>query len=98
MYDRRPDPRTELSRAGRSINLALAARGIRALERAAVMHVIRPLLIAMRGRMLHDRSGELELQPYGRTEQEVIYSVDRAALNCALLDEVTRHPAGRRQI
>ena len=92
LYDRRSDPRTVQSRAGRSINLALAARGIRALERARAMESIRPLLIAMRGRMLHDRTGELELQPYGRTEQEVIYSVDRAALNCALLDEVTRHP------
>jgi kynurenine 3-monooxygenase len=92
LYDRRPDPRTAPSGAGRSINLALAARGIRALERAGIMEVIRPLLIGMRGRMLHDRSGELELQPYGRTEQEVIYSVDRAALNCALLDAVTRHP------
>jgi kynurenine 3-monooxygenase len=92
LYDRRPDPRTAQNRVGRSINLALAARGIRALERAGVMEVIRPLLIGMRGRMLHDRSGELELQPYGRTEQEVIYSVDRAALNCALLDAVTRHP------
>jgi kynurenine 3-monooxygenase len=92
LYDRRADPRTAQSRAGRSINLALAARGIRALERAAVMETIRPLLIAMRGRMLHDRSGELELQPYGRRAQEVIYSIDRAVLNCALLDEVTRHP------
>jgi kynurenine 3-monooxygenase len=92
VYDRRSDPRTALTRAGRSINLALAARGIRALERAHVMQRIRPLLIAMRGRMLHDRLGERELQPYGRTEQEVIYSVDRTALNCALLDELTRHP------
>jgi kynurenine 3-monooxygenase len=91
LYDRRPDPRTAQSRAGRSINLALAARGIRALERAQMMDSIRPLLIAMRGRMVHDRSGELELQPYGRTQQEVIYSIDRAALNCALLDEVMRH-------
>ena len=92
LYDRRPDPRTAQSRGGRSINLALAARGIRALERAGAMEAIRPLLISMRGRLLHDRSGNLELQTYGRTEQEVIYSVDRAALNCALLDEVTRHP------
>jgi kynurenine 3-monooxygenase len=92
LYDRRPDPRTTQSRGGRSINLALAARGIRALERAGAMEAIRPLLISMRGRLLHDRSGNLELQPYGRTEQEVIYSVDRAALNCVLLDEVTRHP------
>jgi len=92
LYDRRPDPRESLTRAGRSINLALAARGIRALERARVMESMRPLLIAMRGRMLHDRLGGCELQPYGRTEQEVIYSVDRAALNCALLDAVMRYP------
>src|SRR3984885_8896314 len=46
----------------------------------------------MRGRMLHDLSGACELQPYGRTAHEVIYSVDRAALNHALLDEVARHP------
>ena len=92
LYDRRVDPRTVASSAGRSINLALAARGIRALERAHAMPFIEPLLIAMRGRMLHDLSGACELQPYGRTAHEVIYSVDRAALNHALLDEVARHP------
>lgn len=91
LYDRRSDPRTAVNCAGRSINLALAARGIRALERARVMEHIRPLLIAMRGRMLHNRSGECELQRYGRRAEEVIYSVGRAALNRALLDEVTRH-------
>ena len=92
LYDRRADPRQALDSAGRSINLALAARGIRALERARVMDEIRPLLIAMRGRMLHDRLGGCELQRYGRTEQEVIYSVSRTALNCVLLDAAARHP------
>jgi kynurenine 3-monooxygenase len=92
LFDRRPDPRTTPNSGGRSINLALAARGIRALARARAMPRIEPLLIAMRGRMLHELSGERELQPYGRTAQEVIYSVDRAALNDALLDEVARHP------
>jgi kynurenine 3-monooxygenase len=92
VYDRRADPRQAANSGGRSINLALAARGIRALERARIMQQVHPLLIAMRGRMLHDRIGECELQPYGRTEQEVIYSVDRTALNRVLLDEATRHP------
>ena len=92
LYDRRSDPRSTAGAAGRSINLALAARGIRALQRARVMPEIQPLLIAMRGRMLHDRLGNCELQRYGRTAQEVIYSVGRTALNCALLDEATRHP------
>ena len=91
LFDRRSDPRNTPSAAGRSINLALAARGIRALERARAMEHVRPLLIAMRGRMLHHRSGQCELQPYGRTAEEVIYSVGRAALNRVLLDEVARH-------
>jgi len=50
LWDRRPDPRRVRTERGRSINLALAARGIRALERAGVMDRIRPLLIPMRGR------------------------------------------------
>jgi kynurenine 3-monooxygenase len=92
LFDRRPDPRTAPYSGGRSINLALASRGIRALERARAMPRIEPLLIAMRGRMLHELSGARELQPYGRTPRELIYSVDRAALNEALLDEVAQHP------
>ena len=53
LYERRPDPRQARPERGRSINLALAARGLRALERAAVLESVQPLLIAMRGRMVH---------------------------------------------
>ena len=91
LYDRRPDPRTTAAEGGRSINLALAARGIRALERAGVMDDIRPLLIPMRGRMVHDLSGATTLQPYGQREHEVIYSVGRAALNRVLIEAAARH-------
>jgi kynurenine 3-monooxygenase len=91
LYDRRPDPRTSNVEGGRSINLALAARGIRALERAGVMDHIRPLLIPMRGRMVHDLSGTTALQPYGQREHEVIYSVGRAALNRVLIEAAARH-------
>jgi kynurenine 3-monooxygenase len=92
LYDRRPDPRETAAEGGRSINLALAARGIRALERAGVMEHIRPLLIPMRGRMVHDLSGAAPtLQPYGQREHEVIYSVGRAALNRALIEEAARY-------
>jgi len=76
---------------GRSINLALAARGIRALEHAGVMEKVRPLLIPMRGRMIHDRSGATTLQPYGQREDEVIYSVGRGELNKVLIEEAARH-------
>ena len=86
LYERRPDPRAANAESGRSINLALAARGIRALERAGVMDRIAPLLIPMRGRMVHDASGSASLQSYGQREHEVIYSVGRAALNRVLIE------------
>ncbi|HWM71054.1 MAG TPA: NAD(P)/FAD-dependent oxidoreductase [Steroidobacteraceae bacterium] len=91
LWDRRPDPRRSRTERGRSINLALAARGIRALEHAGVMQRIRPLLIPMRGRMIHERSGATALQPYGQRDDEVIYSVGRAQLNRVLIEEAARH-------
>jgi len=93
LYDRRPDPRSTQSERGRSINLAMAARGIHALEQAGVMDRIRPLLIPMRGRMIHERTGGVSLQPYGQRANEVIYSVSRAALNRVLIEEAARQPA-----
>ncbi|WP_348240617.1 hypothetical protein, partial [Salmonella enterica] len=58
--------RRETIPAGRSINLALAARGIRVLERAGVMPQVQPHTIAMPGRMLHDVSGAQTFLPYGK--------------------------------
>ena len=92
VYERRGDPRASSAEAGRSINLALAARGIRALEHAGVMERVRPLMIAMRGRMVHDRGRPPALQPYGQRPDEVIYSVGRAALNRLLIEEAARYP------
>ena len=95
LYDRRPDPRLAASERGRSINLALAARGIVALERAGMMERIRPLLIPMRGRMIHSLTGETQPQAYGQRQEEVIYSVSRADLNRVLIEEAARHPKVR---
>jgi kynurenine 3-monooxygenase len=91
IHERRPDPRRGTAAAGRSINLALANRGIHALERAGLMDRLRPLLIPMAGRMLHDEEGRLQLVPYGNKPHEVIYSVSRGGLNAMLMDaaEVT---------
>jgi kynurenine 3-monooxygenase len=92
VYERRRDPRAVESERGRSINLALAARGIAALERAGMMARIRPLMIPMRGRMIHPVSGETQLQPYGQRQEEVIYSISRGDLNRVLIEEAARHP------
>ena len=50
LLERRPDPRNAAPSAGRSINLALANRGISALEEVGVMESLRPALIPMAGR------------------------------------------------
>jgi len=86
VFERLPDMRRTPIPAGRSINLALAARGIRALEAAGVMEAVLPLLIPMRGRLLHDLDGALSFIPYGQREHEVIYSISRPGLNHVLLD------------
>src|SRR4029453_5134412 len=88
LLERRLDPRKSAApaSAGRSINLALANRGITALEEVGVMESVRPGLIPMAGRMLHDEEGRLRLIPYGNKPHEVIYSVSRAGLNTLLLD------------
>ena len=91
LYERRPDPRQGQPERGRSINLALAARGMRALERAGMLESVQPLLIQMRGRMVHERGGRVALQPYGQREHEVIWSVGRADLNRVLIEAATRH-------
>src|SRR5262249_52926892 len=86
LLERRLDPRKTGAIGGRSINLALANRGIAALEEVGVMETVRPELIPMAGRMLHDEDGRLKLIPYGNKPHEVIYSVSRAGLNALLLD------------
>jgi kynurenine 3-monooxygenase len=87
LYERRPDMRRATISAGRSINLALADRGIHALERAGVIDKVRPLMIPMRGRMLHDLDGRTSLLRYGQDDREVIYSVSRAELNRRMMTE-----------
>lgn len=86
IFERRPDMRAVAQPAGRSINLALANRGIDALDRLGLMDAVGDLLIPMRGRMIHGPDGALDLQPYGSKPHEVIYSVSRSALNKTLLD------------
>ncbi len=92
LFDRRPDPRLHEVERGRSINLVLAARGLRALEAAGLSARVAPLLVEVRGRAIHDRQGTPTLQPYGQPG-EVIHSVSRAALNRTLVEIAAAMPA-----
>ena len=86
VYERHPDPRIVDAEAGRSINLALAARGINALRQAEIFDLVEPLLVPMRGRLVHHRDGSTEFLRYGSGADEEIYSVTRVGLNRLLLD------------
>jgi kynurenine 3-monooxygenase len=92
VYERRPDPRLASVDAGRSINLALAARGIRGLTLAGVLDRVMPLTTVMRGRMVHEYDGAAALQMYGVRPDEVLYSVSRGDLNRVLIDAAAALP------
>jgi kynurenine 3-monooxygenase len=92
VHERRPDPRRVVVDGGRSINLALAARGIRGLKLAGVLDRVMPLAIPMRGRMVHEHDGGTELQKYGVRPEEVIYSISRTALNRSLIEAAASFP------
>lgn len=85
IYERRPDMRSASSIAGRSINLALSDRGIKALEEVGIMDDIRKIAIPMHGRQMHNLDGSTAYQPYG-SEGQYINSVSRAQLNMMLMD------------
>ena len=86
VYERNPDMRRHETPAGRSINLALAHRGIRALHAVGLDEQVRKLIIPMRGRMLHAPDGTLSFAQYGRTPAEVINSISRPGLNRLLMN------------
>ncbi len=85
VYERRSDMRKEKMSAGKSINLALSDRGIKALEEVGLMDEIRKICIPMHGRFLHNADGSTAYQAYGK-EGQYINSVSRGALNCMLMD------------
>lgn len=57
--------------AGRSINLALSARGRRALTEVGLEDILLDHGIPMRGRMLHDVKGSTTFVPYDRNTKQV---------------------------
>lgn len=90
VYERRDDMRSGPREAGRSINLVLTRRGIRALEQVRLADGALDLTVAVTGRMMHSIDGELAYQPYGRDETECNYSISRAELNEFLVREADK--------
>lgn len=92
LVERRADPRARRFAAGRSINLAISARGIKALKRAGLEAAVMKDAIRMSGRMIHPVAGAPGYQPYSADPTRAINSVSRSALNLALLDAAAAEP------
>src|ERR1019366_6955424 len=90
LYERRPDMRSASVSAGKSINLAMSARGWKALELAGLKADMESLAIPMYGRYLHQPDGNTAFQPYSKNN-EAIYSVSRGELNKKLMTLAEQH-------
>lgn len=66
-----PDIRKAQLVQGRSINLALSARGRKALAKVGLEEKLLEHGIPMRGRMLHDLKGRTQFVPYDPTTNQV---------------------------
>lgn len=92
LFERRPDMRKADATGGRSINLALSQRGLKALDAVGLKEKVEEACIPMAGRMIHDLEGKLNFQPYGK-EGQFINSVSRIRLNELLATEAEAHGA-----
>jgi kynurenine 3-monooxygenase len=92
LYERRTDPREGNIVGGRSINLAISTRGIHALEQIGIADEALRDAIPMRGRMIHDKSGQLHFSPYDVDPNKCINSIGRAALNTTVIEAAQRYP------
>nr|MBS0036574.1 FAD-dependent monooxygenase [Saprospiraceae bacterium] len=90
LYEKRADMRLTDISAGRSINLALSNRGLKALELIGLRNKVLSLTIPMKGRLLHNRDGSLRLSPYSGREGDFINSISRGDLNSMLYDEAEK--------
>lgn len=91
VYESRPDLRKVDISAGRSINLALSDRGLKALRICGMEEKAREICIPMYGRLMHDRAGNTFSSNYSGRENEYINSISRGDLNALLLDEAEKH-------
>src|SRR5215469_7295713 len=93
VYERREDPRVTPPERGRSINLAISARGLEALAQVGLREQALSRALPMHGRMVHDRTGQhprrgkgaargkQSFRRYSADGRHAINSISRAELN-----------------
>ena len=91
LYEKRGDMRLDHVDAGRSINLALSARGLMALDRVGLKGEMQEYCIPMHGRMIHPAGGNSFSSKYSGREEDFINSISRGGLNVALLNKAEEY-------
>jgi kynurenine 3-monooxygenase len=86
VFERREDPRAAGPERGRSINLAISARGLEALRQVGLREQALSRALPMHGRMVHSRTGQPSFRRYSADGKHAINSISRADLNLALLE------------
>lgn len=89
VFEGRFDMRSNMLGGGRSINMALSNRGLRALKEVGLAEHMKQSAVAMNGRLIHDTAGNVNYQPYGAKGQ-YINSISRRGLNMVLMNEAER--------
>lgn len=92
VYERRADPRLAGAERGRSVNLAISARGLAAMDQVGLREQALGRALPMHGRMVHSVSGQQSFRPYSADGRQAINSISRTELNLTLLDVADRTP------
>ncbi len=97
VYERREDPRGTGPERGRSVNLAISARGLAALDQVGLRGQALSRALPMHGRMVHGLAGPAvaaaqSFRPYSADGKHAINSISRTELNAALLDVADKTP------
>ncbi|MER5463702.1 NAD(P)/FAD-dependent oxidoreductase [Streptomyces sp. NPDC002668] len=93
VYERREDLRKDTDdSSGRSINLGLSARGIRALDKVGLLETLWQHTVPMRGRVIHRPGAEPAFQAYGTEDSHILHSILRGDLNSTLIDRAESMP------
>ncbi|XP_025420301.1 kynurenine 3-monooxygenase [Sipha flava] len=93
IFESRTDIRLMQTTTGRSINLALSERGIKALQFVGLDNIlIEELTEPMHGRMIHSTDGHNYSIPYDIFKKKCLYSISRKELNGVLLTKLEKYP------
>jgi len=95
VYERYPDIRS-IPSVGRSINLSVTSRGLRAVKSLGgniYDDIVGGLATRISGRIIHMPDGNSLFQRYGKDDSECNYSISRIDLNKFLIDAAAKEGA-----